>query len=257
MSIAQLDYEGAKILIEVESDIENAFRRPCVAKEVWTKDFIESIPADGVFYDVGANIGSYALIAAVRGIQTVAIEPGFNNFAALCRNALRNNVLSTMIPLNVALANADGLAWFDYSDIRQGAASHVLGSPTPRFFSTHRQRVQTFKMDDLIRLFGLPTPTHIKIDVDGNGEVELAVIAGMADTLKNPLLAGLMLEMPLDYEPKIIESLAEHGWQMGERFDMRNGERITGICYGRFERVPVDVGAEVEKPKRAKIKVAA
>lgn len=247
MALATLDYEPIKIILEHESDAEN-YRINAVAKEPFTVAFAESVPADGVFYDVGANVGSYALIAAKRGILTVAIEPGFNNYAAMCRNLLRNEVLATTIPLNVALANRTGLIWLDYNDVRQGGASHVFGSPRPVFFSTHRQKVMTYALDELIATFSLPAPTHIKIDVDGNGTVELAVIEGMAETLKAETLVGLMLEIPLQVEEQIVAALTAHGWRMAERFDTRGGAKIGNICYGRFERVVV----EAEKPVKVR-----
>jgi FkbM family methyltransferase len=250
--LAQLDYEPIKILLEFESEAEN-FRLGACMKEPWTTAFVESVPPDGVFYDVGANVGSYALIAAKRGIQTVAIEPGFNNFGALCRNLLRNEVLATTIPLPVALANRTGLIWLDYQDVRQGGASHVFGSPQPVFFSTHRQKIMTYTLDDLIRTFDLPVPTHIKIDVDGNGNVELAVIEGMAETLKSESLVGLMLEIPLPVEEQIVAALAAHGWAVAERFDTREGQKIQNICYARLERVRVAVEKPVKIGKQAKV----
>lgn len=246
MTIAQLDYEPAKILMECETEPEQQYRVKAVAKERYTVDFIEGIPEGGVFYDVGANVGSYTLIAASRGLVTVAIEPGFNNFAALCRNALRNSLLADIIPLNVALAHTTGLVWFDYSDVRQGAASHVFGSAQPVFYSTHRQRVMTYRFDELVTTFGLPAPTHIKIDVDGNGEVEMAVLDGMKGTLASPELAGLILEIPLDSEERIAGYLAEHGWVMTRRFDERGGQKIAGICYGQFDRAPVPEPVEAD-----------
>lgn len=253
MPLAPLDYEPIKIMMEYESDQEN-YRIAACQKEPWTKDFVESIPSDGVFYDVGANVGSYSLIAAKRGIETVAIEPGFNNYAALCRNLLRNEVLHTTVPLNVALANRTGLIWFDYHDVRQGGASHVFGAALPQFYSTHRQKVMTFRLDELIAAFNLPAPTHIKIDVDGNGNVEMAVLQGMENTLKSESLVGLMLEIPLETEEQIVGGLAERGWKMAERFDRRGDQKIANICYGRFECVAAEREKKpVKAGKRAKV----
>jgi FkbM family methyltransferase len=242
-TIVPLDYANRRILMEHNSDAEN-FRIMACQKEPWTISFIESIPQDGVFYDVGANTGPYAMVAATGGVQTVAIEPSFSNYSALCSNALRNKVLPHIIALPVALANRTGLIWLDYNDIRAGGASHVFGSPTPAFFSTHRQKVMTYALDELIPAFSLPAPTHIKIDVDGNGKVEMAVLGGMVQTLASPQLVGLMLEIPLDAEEAIVKGLKERGWEMAERFDHRGEAQIQGICYGRFERVAVEATAE-------------
>ena len=244
--VAQLDWPHAKLLIEVEPNKQAGplatYRANAFRKEPWQQPYIEGMapggPANGgsVFYDIGANVGSYALAAASRGVMTVAIEPGFSNYAALCRNALMNKLLPRIIALPVALAGETGLSWFDYQDVRAGAASHVLGSSAPVYFSTHRQMVQVYALDDLIATFKLPHPTHIKIDVDGNGDVELALIAGMAGVLADERTQALMVECPLETEAQIVETLAKSGWHMAERFDTRDGQRIQGICYGLFKR---------------------
>jgi FkbM family methyltransferase len=229
--LAQLDYPDAKILMEAETPIEQSYRLRACAKEPWTVALIEEIPPAGVFYDVGANVGSYSLIAAARGVVTVAVEPSFANVGALCRNLMRNGCEERVIVLPVALADIRGLPWFDYQDVRQGAASHVLGGKTRQFF--HRMRIPTLPLDLAITLFGLPAPTHIKIDVDGT---ELPVLRGMAETLRGEALAALLIEMPHPLEMDITALLAEAGWQLAERFGERNGQPIANVVYGRFAR---------------------
>lgn len=246
LRLGRLDYDKASIVMEVETDYERTMRVRAVAKEPWTSAWIESMPSDAVFYDVGANVGPYTLIAAARGIRTVAIEPGFNNYAAMCRNLLRNRALHRTIILPVALANKTGLVWFDYNSIEQGGASHTLGSATPVHFTTHRQLVQTWRLDDLIQTFHLAAPTHIKVDVDGNGTVEMAVFAGMADTLRTVGLVSLMVELPLDHEQQIRDYLAGLGWEVTNRWDERGGQKIGNIAYAEFgRRAPAEV-AEME-----------
>lgn len=248
LRLGHLDYDKARIVMEVETQDEANKRLTACQKEPWTTAWIESIPPEGVFYDVGANVGSYTLIAAVRGVRTVAIEPGFNNYATLCRNALRNQALHRLITFPVALANKTGLVWLDYNSVAQGGASHTLGSPTPVHFSTHRQLVQTWRLDDLIAMFHLAPPTHIKIDVDGDGRVEMAVFAGMADTLRTAGLVSLMVELPLDHEGQIREYLAGLGWEVTNRWDERGGQMIQGVAYAEFARRVV---ADVPDPEMA------
>lgn len=237
LSIARLDYEPIRIQMRCESDVERVFRVRAAQKEMWTTQFVESIQPGGLFYDVGANVGPYTLIAAARGIATVAIEPGAANYARLVENVFLNNFDERVTSFPVALGNGTGLTWFDYSDLSPGGASHVMGSPRKVYF--HRQLVQVWKLDDLITTFHLIVPTHMKIDVDGNGDVEMAVLEGMAETLKNERLVGLMVEIPLRHEEAIKTKLAESGWAPAERFDERGGQKIGNICYYRFERVAV------------------
>ena len=44
------------------------------------------MPADAVLWDIGADIGSYALYAAKRGVRVLAFEPSAATLYALTRN---------------------------------------------------------------------------------------------------------------------------------------------------------------------------
>ena len=63
-------------VMEAETDFEResarqlppqkAYRLNACRKEPWTVAFIEAMPANSRFWDIGANVGSYALVAAAR-----------------------------------------------------------------------------------------------------------------------------------------------------------------------------------------------
>jgi FkbM family methyltransferase len=231
LQTARLDYEGAKLIMDAETEPEIGFRLHAVQKEPWTRDFIESIPEGGIFYDVGANVGPYTLIAASRGVPTVAIEPSFSNYGALCRNLMRNNLMEMVAVIPMALGDVQGVAWFDYQDVRPGGASHVLGSDKKLFW--HRQQMLVIPLDALIESFHLTHPTHIKIDVDGG---EFAVLKGAEKTLRDERTRALMVEMPLETEKPIADALGSIGYRVRERFAEREGKPIANIAYGWFER---------------------
>lgn len=239
MAVATLDYEKARILMDANTEVEQSFRIHACEKEPWTVDFIESIdPTTGVFYDIGANVGSYSLIAASRGIRTVAIEPSFVNYHGLVRNAMYNPpdqsgppFLELITPIPFAVADVQGVAWFDYHKMDAGAASHILGQTRRQF--NQRQRMPVLSLDELIDIFGLPAPTHIKIDTDGS---EGAVLRGAEGALKGETLVGLMVEVKRKDEADIVGYMNARGWKMAERFDKRGDALIADVLYGRFCR---------------------
>jgi len=59
---------------------------------------------------------------------------------------------------------------------------------------------------------GLPVPNHIKIDVDG---LEHRVIAGMLETLQQPELRTVLIEINFDNPTNlaIIDQLQDMGWR--------------------------------------------
>src|SRR5438105_818190 len=155
--IGRLDYDGAEIRVGVTSRAEILSRlRPC-AKEPWTVRWIEQNLRDGdVLYDVGANIGAYSLVAAAlgrEGVQVVAVEPAYANYAALCDNVLLNGRGDVVVPLPLALAGRTGLDALGSREVGAGAAGHGVGGGA----SAHVQPVLTYRLDDLIGL-GLPAP---------------------------------------------------------------------------------------------------
>src|SRR5207237_7374841 len=102
--------------------------------EPWTVRWIEqNLRAGDVFYDVGANVGAYALVAAALGTtaQVVAIEPASANYAALCDNIRLNGREDRIVPLPVALAEETRLQTLGSQDVSAGAAGHALEDGRP------------------------------------------------------------------------------------------------------------------------------
>lgn len=231
--LVKLDYPKARVLLRVSSDDERAFRANACAKEPWTVAFIEGMPDDGVFMDLGANVGSYTLLAAALGRRVVACEPGYANYAALCENIKTNNQFGAVIALPIAIGSVNGLSWFHYSDTLPGAANHTLGQPLQgdKPLNFHRQAVIVFRVDDMVTMLGLPAPTHIKLDIDGG---ELAALQGAERTLKSGAVQGVMLEMKNGQEEALAIFMGSCGFKVAGHYTERNGQKIGGVSYGHF-----------------------
>ena len=251
MTVEQLDYPGAKILMEANTQQEMAYRIHSCQKEPWTVAMIERMEPGDVLYDIGANVGAYTLVAAALHHRVVAIEPGYANYARLCQNLTMNfdppegleperSWLARVYAIHGALAQANGLAWLDYNDLRPGAASHAYGSEERIYY--HRQPVATWALDQLVYAIGVPLPTHIKIDVDG---AESMVIAGAAGILSGGTAPDgtawvppreIILEMQASDEAALVAQLDALGWRMTERYSEREGKSMGHIAYGLFTR---------------------
>lgn len=229
--LGRLDWPHAKINMRITSEIEAGFRQHAVQKEPWTAQWIEQAPAGSVFYDLGANVGSYTLIVLARGLVAVALEPSYTNYASLCRNLIENHWLDRCYAFQVAASNRTGLDWFQYSSLVPGAASHLIGQPPgQKPIWAHRQAIQLWRLDDLIGAFGLPAPTHLKLDIDGG---ESAALDGAPEALKS--VQSMMVELRPDQEEAILKSLAELGFAVCGRWDERNGHPM-GVAYVCLER---------------------
>jgi len=188
-----LDYPHAEIRLSARVPK----RSDATAKEPFTVAWLESeLRGDDVVYDIGANVGAYALIAArIRGsaVRVVAFEPGAETFGVLCENIVLNGVEDQIIPFPIVLGSETELGMFRYRDLRPGAAQHdSAGTATDDAF-VYGQPVLQFRLDDLVRQFTLPPPTLIKLDVDG---AEAAMLRGARATLARPELREILVELP-------------------------------------------------------------
>lgn len=152
------------------------------------------------FYDVGANVGSYSLYAAKRGVRTFAFEPEFMNLQLLYENIFLNGVQHLCTPIPMGLGESTNLDILYLKDgLSKGDALHGIGRKSHNLrnpsASTWSLQVLTARLDDLIEIFRLPQPTKLKIDVDGN---ELQVLHGAMKTLEH--VEDVHLEVDTDRE---------------------------------------------------------
>ena len=190
-----LDYPAANIRLLATTDAERQIRARACHKEPWTVRWIETeLGAGGVFYDVGANVGAYSLIAAMQPVAPAifAFEPGFRTFSSLCDNVHLNGCAATITPVPLALAGQSGLRRFRFKALDAGQSRHRLAPPPDLRWKGLTQQVPVTLMDDLAALCALPAPTHLKLDVDG---AELEVLQGVTATLRRAELRSLLVEI--------------------------------------------------------------
>ena len=194
--IRRLDYADKPIRLHVESDVELRVRLRSVRKEPEMLPWLRSAVRPGeVFYDIGANIGAYSLLACAAhdgAIDVVSFEPSATNYAQLCRNLALNAWAGRITPIPVALSDKRGFVAFGYSSLTAGSALHAFRSTAAAPEDSYVQQVMTAPLDILVAEYGLPKPNAIKIDVDG---AEVAVISGAHDTLRDPGLRSVLIEL--------------------------------------------------------------
>ncbi len=243
MPVVPLDYPKARVLLDVRTPIEAAYRAGACAKEPWTVAFVESMHRGDVLWDVGANVGSYALLAGALGFRAVAIEPIESNFAALTRNLHLNSptLREKIMAVKVALGATNGVTTM----VQQSTPGYGEGGEQGPPEGRETRDVQQVTLDDLVTARELPFPTHVKIDVDGH---ELGVLAGAEGTFRQATpLRALMIEVQRSLGPRVDDLLALWGWHRTATFDERNGQRIPDMTYGMFERVESGLGNQVER----------
>lgn len=191
----KLDYARALIKLKADSMLD-VFRARACEKEPETIEWIESYVNKGdVFFDVGANIGAYSLVACAHckgNVKVLSFEPSFSNYYQLCRNIIVNDFGQSITPYMIALSDSPGLLSFNYRSLEAGSADHWLGESEESSQFVYTQQLLVFSIDHLISEFGFPVPNHIKLDVDGS---EYKVICGAEKTLQNNSLKSILVEV--------------------------------------------------------------
>ena len=128
---------------------------------------------DGVFFDVGANVGFFSLLAAHRlvpGGRVAAFEASPRIFSCLERNAQAQPRAGLMLfHRAVTERSGDEMSFFDAPETKFG-----MGSLANRFGS-HAAVVKSISLDDAAEQMGVARVDAIKVDVEG---FELGVFRG-------------------------------------------------------------------------------
>lgn len=141
------------------------------------EDFVASVGPGDVVWDVGANLGVFACLAADRGARVIAIEPYWPTADRLDENAELSDVDVEVYEL--ALGREEG-------SVDLGVDREELGTQTPTVNPRDGQRttsVAMFAGDDLVEYDYAPAPTVVKVDVEG---AEADVVDGLQDALARP-----------------------------------------------------------------------
>lgn len=162
------DFDPAGIKFEVSNLVEHHRVVDHGDETEYTAAMIGALRPDDVFYDIGGNVGLVALHAAAV-CQTISFEPDPEFADRLRRNASLNPGRPFQIE-QLALSDSDG----EVTLFTDGSAGN---SP-----SLVRQRgeagavtVPTRSLDSVIASGDLPTPTVLKLDIEG---AEILVLRG-------------------------------------------------------------------------------
>lgn len=137
-------------------------------------------PGD-VFIDVGANVGSYTVLASrVAGANTIAIEPDPETCRSLRRNVEANGIGDRVRVIEAAVGDSEGTIDFT---IGQDTTNHVA-----EINDVERQTVALTRIDAIV---DEPAPICMKLDVEG---FEAKAIEGAEAALEDRTLRAVLIE---------------------------------------------------------------
>lgn len=236
-----IDYSKASLEISVTSVSEEKYRIHSCKREPQTVEWIESFKNGTIFFDIGANVGCYSLIAAAQNqldsseIKVFSFEPAQVNFAKLITNIRRNRFDHLITPVNMAFGDASSPGVLNYYDGggdypigESGSSGHQLNSLRDYqgrpFKALLRQNVLAMTIDDFVRLFKV-CPTAIKIDVDG---IESQILKGASNVLGDLRLQSVLVESNNGKDDYLFCIMDDHG------FRATHHERHNNVLFNRL-----------------------
>jgi FkbM family methyltransferase len=136
-----------------------------------------------MFYDVGANIGVYSILAASRGATVLAIEPIQSTYESLLDNIFLNRFSEKIDVRNCGVGKEFSEELFT---ITEDSQNHILGRDERNINAV------TIVVDKLDQIAKGKSATMIKIDVEG---FEWAVIQGAEEQLEKKEVQAVLIEL--------------------------------------------------------------
>ncbi|MEM0100183.1 MAG: FkbM family methyltransferase [Candidatus Micrarchaeia archaeon] len=190
MTFFVTDYEALEIVLP-------EFERP-IAKYF---DYISKKYGKGVFIDIGAHVGKYAIRMSRYGWDVVALEPHPVNYKLLCFNA----------KVNKCNIKALQLAAYSSRNVLRLYISNFSGRHSLVLRSNDYISVSTESIDGLLNSLGIQPYSikFVKIDVEGATE---EVLKGMLNLLRHAK-PDIIIEIHPN-EKKALEILKELGYKI-------------------------------------------
>jgi len=190
-----------------------------VTSEPETEEWIRNYLGKGdVFYDVGAGVGEFALLAAKQGAKVIAFEPMAASYLALVDAARTSEGGIHVLPLPLALSAVMSTQILNLTSTEADETGHSMGLAMVNVRYVTYQHVVAVPLDWVISFLHLAPPTMLKVDVDGT---EDHVIQGASITLQLRSLRHAMIETNEIHRQRFVDkTMDEAGFTLTARYEI-------------------------------------
>ena len=171
-------------------------------------------PDGGVFVDIGANVGTYALVLAGKvgnNGTVIAVEPHPVAHARLAFNHASSNLPQVRL-VAAAAGPANGELLIETDGDNLGASHVVDGAPSGRAF-----RVPALTLQQILTDAGVTQVDALKIDVEGFEDRVLTGFFAQADQMLWPRAVVIEHLSRKEWQRDIIDDMIARGYREERR----------------------------------------
>ncbi|PWS31699.1 FkbM family methyltransferase [Pedobacter paludis] len=185
--------------------------------------------AEDTFFDVGANVGSYTILASgVKKAKTIAFEPINVTWNILSKNVMLNHLEDLVILRNNAVGSEEKDLYFTDN---QDTTNHVV--------TLIQENSSVVNVITLNSFYKEHKPNLIKIDVEG---FETEVVNGASQLLNDNQLKAIIIELNGSgerygyYEKDLHQHLTDHFF-FPHSYDPFKRELVRLNSFGGFNTI--------------------
>jgi FkbM family methyltransferase len=183
----------------------------------YTDIFIRLIKKVNTFYDIGANIGYYSLLAAIENenIGIIGFEPATGPLFFFREN-VRINAFTNIKVESIALSHKDGeIEFYEIKNSKYKYLEHNLGGESNTGSKTTgrnfvRNKVRTSTLDNYVRLAGGGNVDLIKMDTEGTENLILESSDFVLKEMKPIIICETLFNT---IEPELERIMSSYGYE--------------------------------------------
>ena len=186
----------------------------------------EELRNGGVFFDIGANIGSYSLWVALtcKNTRIEAFEPDPDLCSRLRFNVATNRLEDILGINNVALGQTRGASYLKRDNLNRGQNKLVPSAMSDAL------KVQVDTLPDFLREHDISGINALKIDVEG---LEFAVLQPLFDQVPRSswpsvIVCEISKNVSGASDLKVWQLLSEQGYVLEKRTRLNGIFRLSG-----------------------------
>jgi FkbM family methyltransferase len=186
-----------------------------------------------LFIDIGANVGTYSLIAGKLGWRVIAVEPNYANSYLLSKNIDANGLGENILHTKIAISDISRITQLIHHKKIEGGNS---GATIDDFYggqkdsSTYKELILAYTLDDLL-LLEQAKPKLLKIDTDGN---ELYILKGAKNLLRTESLRAICIEVSSILQKiEVVDLLISYGFKLNKVKDKSESIFMQNLTFIR------------------------